>query len=80
MSLAVDPDFAGRGIASRLVKWGTSKADRDGVPSYLESSPAALNTYKRCGSKELKGLQVVKDNDSHILTVMVRMSEDSTET
>jgi predicted N-acetyltransferase YhbS len=71
-SLAVDPDFKGRGIASRLVKWGTDQADRDGLPTYVESTPAAVETYKRCGFREQKKLSVIKNNDGYFLTIMTR--------
>ncbi|KAF2464817.1 acyl-CoA N-acyltransferase [Lindgomyces ingoldianus] len=79
MSLAVDPEFAGRGIASSLVKWGLAKADRDGLPAYLESTPAAVGMYKRLGFEELRGLHVIKDNESYFLTVMKWMPDVGTD-
>ncbi|KAF1992033.1 hypothetical protein K402DRAFT_388607 [Aulographum hederae CBS 113979] len=71
-SLAVDPDFNGRRIASNLVKWGLDQADEDQLPAYLESTPAAVGVYKRSGFKALKKLKVIKDNETHLLTVMIR--------
>lgn len=70
----MDPDFKGKGIASKLVKWGLSKADDAGLPAYLESSPAAVGVYTRMGFKELGKLNIIKNNDSHPLTVMIRTS------
>jgi ribosomal protein S18 acetylase RimI-like enzyme len=71
--LAVDPNFKGRSIGSKLVQRGIDRAERDGLPAYLESTPAAVGVYKRLGFKELRTLSVVKDNESHVLTVMKRM-------
>jgi ribosomal protein S18 acetylase RimI-like enzyme len=68
----VDPNFQGRRIASKLVTWGLERADKDHVPVYLESTPAAVRVYTRLGFKELKRLNVLNDNKSHILTVMIR--------
>jgi predicted N-acetyltransferase YhbS len=73
-SLAVDPDFKGKGIASKLVKWGIGKAEEAGMPAYLESSPAAVAVYRRLGFKELRKLNVIRNNESHPLTVMIRPS------
>ncbi|KAF1812936.1 hypothetical protein P152DRAFT_367512, partial [Eremomyces bilateralis CBS 781.70] len=56
--LAVDPAFKGRGIASKLVKWGTDRADGDGLPAYLESTPAAVGVYERLGFKVQRRLSV----------------------
>ncbi|KAF1998105.1 hypothetical protein P154DRAFT_263009 [Amniculicola lignicola CBS 123094] len=79
-SLAVDPEFQGRSIASNLVTWGLERADKDHVPAYLESTPAAVRVYTRLGFKELKKLHVLKDNKSHNLTVMLRTPDRIAET
>lgn len=73
-SLAVDPVFKGKGIASNLVQWGIDKAEEAGLPAYLESSPAAVGVYRRLGFKELRKLNLLKNDDSHPLTVMLRTS------
>jgi ribosomal protein S18 acetylase RimI-like enzyme len=36
--LGVDPDFQGRGYASRLLKGGLARLDRERLPAYLETS------------------------------------------
>lgn len=68
-SLAVDPDFSGRGIATRLVQWGIDKAKEDNVPAFLESSPAALSLYKRMGF--VVRLETPPLDNGHDLTLMV---------
>jgi predicted N-acetyltransferase YhbS len=72
--LAVDPGFKGKGIASSLVQWGIDKAEEVGLPAYLESSPAAVGLYTRLGFKELRKISVIRNDESHFLTVMMRPS------
>jgi ribosomal protein S18 acetylase RimI-like enzyme len=73
-SLAVDPAFSGRGIATQLVKWGIDKAKEDKVPAFLESSPAAIGVYKR------QGFVVLEDSppldNGHVLTLMLMDPEE----
>jgi len=69
-SLAVDPDFTGRGIASKLVQWGIDKAEQDNVVAFLESSPAAVGVYARLGFVDIKRLP--PHENGHVFTVMVR--------
>ncbi|KAF2422400.1 hypothetical protein EJ08DRAFT_653181 [Tothia fuscella] len=79
-SLAVDPAFKGRSIASNLVKWGLDQADKDQVPAYLESTPAAVGVYERLGFESVKKVRVLKGNEDHILAVMIRKPKVTTET
>lgn len=79
MSLAVDPEFKGKGIASKLVEWGTDKADADGLPAYLESSPAAAGVYERLGFKVQKRLNILKNDENHSMPVMLRAPVKSVE-
>ncbi|OAA65555.1 Acyl-CoA N-acyltransferase [Niveomyces insectorum RCEF 264] len=71
-SLAVDPDYKGKGIASKLVQWGVRKAEEAGLPAYLESSPAAVGVYRRQGFKELGKLSIIKNDESHFVMAMLR--------
>jgi GNAT superfamily N-acetyltransferase len=48
--IGVEPTRQGRGLGSRLLDWGLARADRDGVPAYLEaSSPRNRALYERHG-------------------------------
>jgi ribosomal protein S18 acetylase RimI-like enzyme len=69
-SLAVDPDFSGRGIATQLVQWGIDKAEEDKIPAFLEATPAALGLYKRLGFVVVKEVPALIDGLA--LTVMVK--------
>lgn len=78
-SLAVDPEFKGRSIASKLVQYGIDKADQDRLPAYLESTPAAVGLYRRLGFEVVRTLSVIKDNDDHFLTIMMRQPSTTIE-
>ncbi|PGH36307.1 hypothetical protein GX50_00812 [[Emmonsia] crescens] len=67
-SLAVDPDFSGRGLATQLVQWGIDRAKEDNIPAFLESSPAALGLYKRLGFVVVEDLPPL--DNGHVLTIM----------
>lgn len=48
--IGVEPAQQGRGLGSLLLDWGLARADRDGVPAYLEaSSPRNRALYERHG-------------------------------
>ncbi|KAJ5766135.1 Acyl-CoA N-acyltransferase [Penicillium nucicola] len=52
--LAVHPSYQGRGLASRLLKWGLERADREGVEVYLSSSPEGRPVYEKYGFRFLE--------------------------
>lgn len=70
-SLAVDPEFAGRGIASQLVQWGIDTSESDGKTIYLESTVAAKKLYTRLGFETIKEMPMVEDG-GRPHTAMVR--------
>ncbi|KAJ6103475.1 Acetyltransferase GNAT family [Penicillium sp. IBT 16267x] len=43
--LGVHPSYQGRGLASKLLKWGLARADEEGVEVYLSSSPDGKLMY-----------------------------------
>jgi GNAT superfamily N-acetyltransferase len=46
--LMTQPEWQGRGIASKLMGWAIEQADKEGgQPMYLESAPTARNVYLR---------------------------------
>jgi ribosomal protein S18 acetylase RimI-like enzyme len=47
--LGVDPAYQGRGLASKLLKWGLARADEEGVEIYLSSSPEGRRMYEKYG-------------------------------
>lgn len=47
--LGVLPAFSGRGIAKKLLKFGTEKADEDDTVCYLSASPKGLPVYSKFG-------------------------------
>lgn len=50
LTLAVHPDHQGRGFGGRLVRHGLSRAEREGLPCYLETSnPKNIAFYERLG-------------------------------
>lgn len=41
-----------------LIKWGLAEADRLGLPSFLESSPAGRPLYEKYGFRTIATLKV----------------------
>lgn len=51
--LGVHPSYGGRGLAKRLLQWGTDKADEEDRVCYLSASPKGLPVYKKVGFEVL---------------------------
>ena len=51
--LGTHPDYHGRGIGSKLLKWGLEKADQDNLEAYLSASPWGRPLYEKNGFKIL---------------------------
>jgi len=47
--LDTHPSYERRGVGSQLVKWGTDRADEDGLPAWLEATPTGYGLYIRHG-------------------------------
>ena len=52
--LVTDRPFRGRGAATRLVKWGTTEADNEGVCCGVSASGMGARVYKNCDFTKLK--------------------------
>ncbi|OQD89045.1 hypothetical protein PENANT_c003G03746 [Penicillium antarcticum] len=59
--LAVHPSHQGRGLASKLLKWGLARADDEGVEVYLSSSPEGKPVYEKYGFRDLESFSPYPD-------------------
>lgn len=55
VSLSTHRDYLRQGVASALIDWGLAQADKENLPTMLESVPDAIPVYLR------KGFEVVED-------------------
>jgi len=51
--ICVLPEYQGRGAAGMLMRWGTERADHEGVEAYLEASPVGKPVYEHFGFGEV---------------------------
>jgi len=56
--IAISPDYQRRGIGSKLVSYGVTKADEAGIPIFLTASPLGAKLYPKFGFLELERLEV----------------------
>ena len=72
--LVTDRAFRRRGAATRLVRWGTSQADQEGLSCGVEASEMGAPLYKALGFQKLATwvVKVPGDNDSLPYDVMRR--------
>jgi ribosomal protein S18 acetylase RimI-like enzyme len=47
--VATDPAYQGKGVGSKLMRWGLERADQDGLEAYLEASPDGVRVYEHFG-------------------------------
>jgi ribosomal protein S18 acetylase RimI-like enzyme len=52
-ALSTSPACQGRGIGSKLVQWGTDRADAEGLLCWIHASPASYRLYERAGFREV---------------------------
>lgn len=74
-SLAIDPTYQGKGIGKMLMQWGCEQSDRDGLPLYLEATPAGRGLYEKCGFESVEELTwpgVMHEGESYRMAIMVR--------
>ena len=56
--LVVLPSYQGKGIGTRLLRWGLEQADRLRVRTWIDASPAGLRLYKKLGWEEVSTLEI----------------------
>ena len=56
--LVVLPAYQGKGIGTRLLRWGLEHADHLGVKTWIDASPAGLGLYKKLGWREVSKLEI----------------------
>jgi predicted N-acetyltransferase YhbS len=78
--LAVDPSAQRTGAGTALVKWGTERADADGLPIFVSASLVAAPLYKRLGweTKDLGTVRYPITGMEVLMTHMVREPRPST--
>ncbi|KAK6203669.1 hypothetical protein LQW54_008875 [Pestalotiopsis sp. IQ-011] len=52
-ALITDPQWQKMGVGARLVQWGTSKADVEGLSCWAHASPSGYGVYLRAGFEDL---------------------------
>jgi len=78
--LGTDGKYQGMGVGSKLIKAGLDRADRVGVPCYLESSnPKNVPFYKRHGFVPVEIVKPFEDAQDCIITLMVRQAKTYTD-
>ncbi|KAK9385141.1 hypothetical protein V1515DRAFT_609017 [Lipomyces mesembrius] len=61
VAIAVSPAYQCHGVGSALIRWGTEKADADGVFCWVHASEAGHKVFAREGFKEVGTLEVDLD-------------------
>ncbi|KAH8598176.1 acyl-CoA N-acyltransferase [Bisporella sp. PMI_857] len=61
VGLTVNPEHQRRGIASKLLKWGTDTADAKGIFIWVHSSEAGVAAYSKAGFEPIGTLDVDLD-------------------
>ncbi|KAJ5926243.1 hypothetical protein N7516_008016 [Penicillium verrucosum] len=59
--LAVHPSQQGKGLGSKLLKWGLTRADAEGLEVYLSASPAGRPLYLKYGFREVDTFEPYPD-------------------
>ncbi|KAJ5520949.1 Acyl-CoA N-acyltransferase [Penicillium fimorum] len=67
--LGVHPSYQGKGLGTKLLKWGLTRADAEGVEVYLAASPAGRPLYSKYGFREV---DTFSPYPGHVLVMMIR--------
>lgn len=61
ITIAVHPKHQGRGVGKALLKYGTDRADSEGVFCWVHASEAGAATFRQCGFKVDEILEIDLD-------------------
>ncbi|KAK4864561.1 hypothetical protein LT330_009556 [Penicillium expansum] len=67
--LGVHSSHQGKGLGSKLLKWGLTRADAEGVEIYLSASPAGRPLYQKYGFREVDTFSPYPD---YVQVAMIR--------
>ena len=56
--LAISPEYQGKGIGSKLLQWGTQRADARNARIYLEATIEGYPLYRKYGWHEVDRLVI----------------------
>jgi GNAT superfamily N-acetyltransferase len=65
--LVTDAEYRRRGAATSLIRWGTDRADEEGICCRVEASPMGKPVYASCGFEELGTWDVQVEGEPEIL-------------
>jgi GNAT superfamily N-acetyltransferase len=61
ISIIVSPEYQGKGVGSAFIKWGTDKADLDGVRCWVHASEAGWPAFHKAGFEAVGTLDIDLD-------------------
>ncbi|KAK5166502.1 uncharacterized protein LTR77_008045 [Saxophila tyrrhenica] len=61
--VATSPTHQGKGVGSKLMRWGLERADAQGMEAYLEASPEAVPLYEKLGFREADRIDTLIRNE-----------------
>ncbi|KGO66541.1 Acyl-CoA N-acyltransferase [Penicillium italicum] len=67
--LGVHSSHQGKGLGSKLLKWGIKRADAEGMEIYLSASPAGRPLYQKYGFREVDTFSPYSD---YVQVAMIR--------
>lgn len=71
--IAINPKHQRKGVGRKMVQWGVSKSEEEGVPALLEASPAGEGLYLSMGYEDVGGETLTAESGEHAsLRVMKR--------